>query len=283
MANKVDLHIHTTASDGTDTPAELIEKIRAAGIVTFAISDHDSIQGALEAEKLDTTGLSFIKAIEFSCITTYGRCHILGYNYDEKNPDFKRTIEYGTEIREKKLEERLKFLSKEFSIDFSEEEKQQLRNTKSVGKPHIARMLMKKGYGETVDGTIKEYINKCPTSVKRLSAEQAISAINASGGIAVLAHPLGGEGEKVVPKDVFEQRLEELISYGLKGLECYYSRYDDEKIEFLKQHAKKHSLLISGGSDYHGKNKTIELGTICADGGEVDPEELTVLSKILNK
>lgn len=281
MASKVDLHIHTTASDGTDTPAELINKIRATGIETFAVSDHDSIEGAMQIASLDTQGLNFIKAIEFSCESHNGRCHVLGYNYDQNNAEFKKAIDYGKKIRERKLEERLKFLSEEFSVEFTEEEKLELRNTKSVGKPHIARLLIKKGYAQSVGEAIKTYINKCPTIIKRLSAKEAVEAINASGGIAVLAHPLGGEGEKVVEKDVFEQRLEELISYGLKGLECYYSRYDDEKIEFLKQHAKKHSLLISGGSDYHGTNKTIELGTLCASGKKINPEKLTVISEIL--
>ena len=280
MASKVDLHIHTTASDGTDTPVELIKKIRAAGIKTFAISDHDSIESVLKMTSLDTDGLRFIKAIEFSCYSENGRCHVLGYNYDENNAVFKQTIEYGKEIRRRKLEERLEFLSDENSFEFTEEEKQVLRNTKSVGKPHIARLLVEKGHAETINGAIHDYINKCPTTIKRLSAKQAVETINVSGGIAVLAHPLGGEGEKVVPKDVFELRLEELISYGLKGMECYYSRYDDEKNDFLKQHAKEHSLLISGGSDYHGENKTIELGTLRESGVSVDPEELTILKEL---
>lgn len=281
MVSKVDLHIHTTASDGTDSPAELIEKIRAAGINTFAISDHDSIEGVLQMPSLDTEGLRFIKAIEFSCYSKNGRCHVLGYNYDQNNAEFKKAIDYGREIRKRKLEERLEYLNKEYSIEFSEAEIEMLRNTKSVGKPHIARLLIKKGYAQSVGEAIKTYINKCPTKVKRLSAKQAIETINASGGIAVLAHPLGGEGEKPVPKDVFEKRLDELISYGLKGMECYYSRYDDEKIAFLKQHAQEHSLLISGGSDYHGKNKTIELGTLCAGGNPVDLEKLTILKEVL--
>lgn len=280
MASKVDLHIHTTASDGTDTPAELIKKIRATGIETFAVSDHDSIESVLKMPSLDTSSLRFIKAIEFSCSSESGRCHVLGYNYDENHDVFMQTMEHGKQIRERKLEERLKFLSDEFSIEFTEEEKELLINTKSVGKPHIARLLIKKGYGETINGAIQTYINKCPTKIKRLSAKQVIETINVSGGIAVLAHPLGGEGEKVVPKDVFETRLEELMSYGLKGLECYYSRYDAEKIAFLKSHAEEHLLLISGGSDYHGKNKTIELGTLRADGLEVNPEELTLLKEI---
>ena len=280
MASKIDLHIHTTASDGTDSPAELLEKIRAAGIETFAVSDHDNIGGVLQMPNLDTSGLRFIKAIEFSCRSDHGRCHILGYNYDENNEAFRQALEYGRDIRKRKLDERLKYLSEEYSIEFTEEEKNALRNIPSVGKPHIARLMIQKGYAKTVDGAIKDYISNCPTSVKRISASAAIEATTNAGGIAVLAHPLGGEGEKPVPRELFALRLEELISYGLKGIECYYSRYDRSKIEFLKQNANKHSLLISGGSDYHGKNKTIDLGTLCAEAEPVDPEKLTILKEI---
>ena len=281
MASKIDLHMHTTASDGTDSPDELIEKIRAAGIETFAVSDHDNIGTVLKMPSLDTSGLRFIKAIEFSCNTEHGRCHILGYNYDENSEVFRQVLDYGKNIRKRKLEERLEFLSEEYSIEFSEEEKQALRSIPSVGKPHIARLMIQKGYAETINVAIKEYISKCPTKIKRLSAERAIDATTRAGGIAVWAHPLGGEGEKPVPEDLFELRFEELISQGIKGLECYYSRYDRSKIEFLKENANEHSLLISGGSDYHGKNKTIELGTLCADGSPIDPEKLTVLKEIL--
>lgn len=283
MASKIDLHIHTTASDGTDTPEELIKKIRSAGIETFAVSDHDSIKSALKIPSLDISGLRFIKAIEFSCSSENGRCHVLGYNYDENNEAFKQALDYGKQIRKRKLEERLDFLRDEYSFEFTEQEKESLRKKSVVGKPHIARLMIKKGYAETVNGAIDNYISKCPTSIKRISAEIAIGATVGAGGIAVLAHPLGGEGEKVVDKDVFEARLDELISYGLKGLECYYSRYDSEKIAFLKEKAEKHSLLISGGSDYHGLNKTIDLGTLRADGCKVAPEQLTILSAISDK
>lgn len=280
MNSKVDLHIHTTFSDGTDTPEELYKKIKELGIETFAISDHDTVKGALEMENIGVQGVKFIKAVEFSCQADGLRCHILGYNYDAENELFKQALDYGTVIRQKKLEERLKYLKDKCGFEFTDEEVEKLRATKSVGKPHIANLLVEKGYADDVEQAIRKYVNPCHPKASRLPAKQAIEAITAAGGIAVWAHPIGGEKERLLTEPEFKENLKRMLDCGIKGLECYYSRYYRHQIKFLVKAAKENNLLISGGSDYHGKNKTVKLGTVQRDFIHVSPEKLTILKEL---
>ena len=280
MNSKADLHIHTTASDGTDSPKELYNKIKKAGIEIFAISDHDTVSGALELPDSELEGVKFIRGVEFSCQAEGLRCHILGYNYDPENELFKQALNYGTVIRQKKLEERLNYLRDKCGFEFTEEEVNKLRATKSVGKPHIANFLVEKGYAGSFEEAIRKYVNPCHPKVSRLPAKQAVEAITAAGGIAVWAHPIGGEKERLLTEPEFKDNLKLILSCGIKGLECYYSRYTKQQSRFLVKAAKENKLLISGGSDYHGKNKTVELGTLQADFTQIPPENLTILKEL---
>ncbi len=278
---KADLHIHSNASDGTDSPQELLAKIIEAGINIFALTDHDTINGALTLSlsmKTLTDRVTFIKGIEFSCITAnHHKCHILGLNYDESNHDFQTALRTGENLRHEKFHRRIDLLREKFAVTFTDEEIRSLLSIPGTGKPHIAKLLIQKGLADTITEAIERYINPCKTPNSRINAELAINAINSSGGIAVWAHPLGGEGERELQEQEFTQALGELLSYGIMGLECFYSKYELAKCEWLEDIALREKLFVSGGSDYHGKNKNITLGRLNAENIYINPQRLSIL------
>lgn len=281
MASKVDLHIHTTASDGSDSPDLLLKNLKKAGITTFAVTDHDTIDGALEMEKLVTEAFRFIRGIEFSCQSPAGKCHILGYGFHPSHPVFLAALEEGKQLRQEKLERRIRYLRSELGIELTEEENRWLRSLESPGKPHFGKIVVAHGLADSIDTAIRKYINPCKVLRDRIDAETAVKAILAAGGIPVWAHPLGGEGEKRLTVEKFHTQLEILMRYGIRGLECHYSRYETHDREFLTAQAEQHNLLISGGSDYHGTNKqNLHLGQLSADGKAVAPESLSILAAL---
>lgn len=143
--------------------------------------------------------------------------------------------------------------------------------------------MIRHGYAANIQEAIQNTLNLCRTRSSRISAETAINAILASGGIPVWAHPLGGEGENSISQEQFHLMLDELLGYGLKGMECWYSRYPLDCCESLSEIAQESGLLISGGSDYHGMNKAIALGTLNSDEKSVSPAQITILDVLLKQ
>ncbi len=276
----IDLHMHSTASDGTDDVRQILRNVRAAGIKIFALTDHDTIKGAVEMESIVPDDMTFIKGVEFSCITSAGKCHILGYGYDSDAEAFKNVLAMGSNKRRNKLIRRLDFLKEQFSIEIAEDERKKLLSGDSVGKPHLGNLLVSMGLADSKDEAIEKYINPCRTESNRLDAGIVIKAILESGGIPVWAHPYGGTGEREITRDEFEQQLGILLEAGLMGLECYYSKYNMDKVDSLVDTAIRNNLLISGGSDYHGANKTVALGELNADGNVIVENKLTILDAI---
>ncbi len=275
-----DLHMHSTASDGTDSPKELLEKVKEAGITTFSLTDHDTIDGVLEIEPLIPDGMTFIRGIEFSCITEAGKCHILGYGYDKENKEFIDLIEEGSRRRKEKLNKRISFLKEEFGIELDEKDLAELKKVNRVGKAHLGNLLVMKGIEKDKRTAIDKYISPCPTGIERLEGEVTVKTILSAGGVPVWAHPLGGTGEDPVTLQEFKDQLKVLKDAGLTGLECYYSKYSGDEVGLLLTFANVNHLLISGGSDYHGKNKTVRLLTLNASGFPVDDSKLTILDKL---
>lgn len=280
MSSLIDLHIHTTASDGSDTVAVLLENIRRAGLHTFAITDHDTVAGAAEMQQLVPHDLRFIPGIEFSCITRRGKCHILGYGMDWNHPEFRSALNLGAQLRKEKLERRIAFLEERFGIRLTEQERCWITGQKSPGKPHLARILVDRGIAPDVHTAIQKYINLLKDKNDRIEASIAIRAIRSAGGIPVWAHPLGGEGEKRLSKEQFQAQFTELLACGIQGLECYYSRYSPDDAAFLTAAADSAQLLISGGSDYHGTTKAnLPLGKLNDQNTPVEPKLLTLSTK----
>ena len=270
MTNSFDLHIHTTASDGSDTPAQLAEKIRAAGIRLFSVTDHDTIDGTLKMEQLVPEGARFIRGVEFTCVSTVAKCHILGYGFDPAHPAFLAALEEGRTLRLDKLERRIRLMEENFGIVLTADERRWLMSRNSPGKPHLGQILVERGLAPDLSSAIRKYVKNVPGR-DRIEAETAVRAIENAGGISVWAHPLGGEGEKRLTPEKFEAQLETLLGYGIRGMECWYSRYSMEEIRFLRARAAAHRLIVTGGSDYHGLNKTgLELGMLNAEQAPAD-------------
>lgn len=275
MLGNFDLHIHTTASDGSDTPRALAGKI--AGLRLFSVTDHDTIEGALEMAALAPDGVKYLMGVEFSCISSAGKCHILGYGFDPDCPQFRAALEEGRQLRLDKLRRRLHRLKTEFSIELTEAELLGLQNQNSPGKPHLGRILVDRGLAPNLDEAIQHYLKKDPPGRDRIEAKTAVDAILAAGGFPVWAHPLGGEGEKRLSEEKFEALFSHLLRCGIKGLECRYSRYGRAEREFLLARATSAGLTATGGSDYHGINKPgLKLGCLGTDDGEfsVDTDQL---------
>lgn len=272
MRSLIDLHIHTTASDGSDSPAELARKV--AGLRIFSVTDHDTIDGALQMENLVPPGTVYIRGVEFSCVSPAGKCHILGYGYDPRHPALLAALEEGRTLRLEKLQRRLEALRAHFGIILTDDELSRLYSLNSPGKPHLGKILLDRGLAETLDGAIQTYLKIRVPGRDRIDAGHAIAAIEKAGGRSVWAHPLGGEGEKRLTPEEFEDQLQTLLAAGLKGMECHYSRYSREEIQFLRDRAAAHGLTVTGGSDYHGINKRdLELGMLSMEDTPWTPTE----------
>ncbi len=282
-ANKlVDLHIHSCYSDGTDNADELIDNIIKCDIDVFSVTDHDTVEFYNNVNYSKLNSIKLVTGIEFSCITDVGRCHILGYNIDLYNDKLRKIIVDAKTIRSQKLTGRLEYLEEQHGIKFSFDEINYLLSLTSAGKPHIAQLIVNKGLAKNISEAITAYLTNLPKMVDRISAEEAVNAIISASGIPVWAHPLGGEGEKRLDQETFNKQLKLLMSFGIQGLECYYSRYNDSERIFLIEQSKRNNLLISGGSDYHGKAKNISLGKL-ADSADCNinmHEKLTILNEV---
>lgn len=279
MSNKIDLHIHSTASDGADSIPKLLEKIQEAGLHTFAITDHDTITGSQLMETLVPDNLHFIRGIEFSCITSYRKCHILGYHFNPDDKQFQNALELVKELRREKVDLRIAYLKNELGIVLTNAELASLNGEASPGKPNFGKIIVDRGLAPDIRTAIVKYVNPCKTPRNGIDSEMAVKAILHAGGVPVWAHPLGGENERRLTKDEFQVQLAELMSNGIQGLECFYSRYTQDEIDFLIEQANMNNLLISGGSDYHGTNKpNLNLGKLNTENAPVNPNFLTLLN-----
>ena len=279
---KADLHIHSNYSDGSDNLEELIQKIQAAKINIFALTDHDSILGCEEMSALVPEGITFIKGIELTCKTDSVKCHILGYNCNPRDKTLNALIEKGKLLRRHKLDTRIEYLKNVHNITLTQEEIDWLYSRRSVVKTHIANILVKRGLASDNLSAMRKYLDACKTGNSRFDGYEAIKAIVASGGIPVWAHPLGGEGEEHSSQEEFLTKLEIMKHAGIKGLECYYSRYSKDEIEFLVNCAKENDLYITGGSDYHGTNKDIPLAKLNVSNTPVAAAQLSILNEIIS-
>ena len=283
MNGGIDLHMHTKYSDGTDSETELLERLRREGINFFAVTDHDTIEGAMRVKNIVPEDMKFVAGIEFSCKTVDGgKVHILGYGYDENNSDFRAAIDEGRKMRAVKLEGRLEHLKNDHGIIFSDEDYDYIRSLTSSGKPHLAALLVKRGYAADKKSAIEKYIDdkNGMSASTRIPSENAMYGIAEAGGIPVWAHPLGGINERHLTEEEFDTRLKVLMNEGLRGLECWYSLYNESEISFLVKRAEENGLLISGGSDYHGKNKRVSPGELNAFGKAIDKEELSLVKEL---
>ncbi|MBO4323149.1 MAG: PHP domain-containing protein [Clostridia bacterium] len=268
---KIDLHMHTDVSDGTNSPEEILSRVKDAGITLFSVTDHDALKGCKVIEKnLKDGDPAFIYGAEFSCKDEEGKYHILGYGYDPDAPSVNEVVNIGHDLRVDKLEKRLNFLAEEFGFTFSDEDRAQLFALNNPGKPHIGNLMVKYGYAETKEIAIENYINKFKSKNEYIRPEVAITAIINAGGIPVLAHPSYGRGDELIIGEEMDERLKRLIGFGLKGVEAFYSGFTKQLIKEVLGFAEKYNLYVTAGSDYHGENKLVQLGDTNLDGDYPD-------------
>ena len=271
----IDLHMHSTVSDGTDTPLEILEKIKEKGIEIFSITDHDAIKAAdMMKEYIKGESVKFISGVEFSSRDEHGRYHILGYGYDPEGKTINDMVEYSHELRMQKVHARLDFLRDEFGFTFEQKDIDKLLARDNPGKPHIGKMMVAYGYAQTKEEAIEQYLNKKKFKSGYVDPRDVIDAILGSGGIPVLAHPTYGNGDQLIVGDEMDGRIRRLMSYGLKGLEGFYSGFTLKIQKEILGFAKQYGLYVTAGSDYHGKNKMVILGDNNLDPEEEYPEGL---------
>lgn len=278
---KADLHLHSNYSDGSDSPKELVEKVKKNELSAFALTDHDTIAGCIEIKKYLPKDIKFIAGTELTCLADTVKCHILGYNCNPENETLNQLILKGKQLRRQKLDKRIQYLSDIWNVNLTQDELDWLYSRNSVVKIHIGNILVNRGLADNNIDAMKKYLDGCQTGNTRFDGAEGIQSIEASGGIPVWAHPLGGEGEKHLSPDEFYKKFDIMKSFGIKGLECYYSRYNLDEIKFLVDFASKNNMLISGGSDYHGRNKTVKFGQLNTDNTEIPVENLTILSELI--
>ncbi len=254
----IDLHTHTTASDGTLSPKELINYAVSKKLNAIAITDHDTISGLKEAEnhlKTLNTPLKLINGIELSTNIPKHKfdIHILGLNVDPNNSDFINGLSLILEDRNMRNIKMLKLIN-ELGYSLTLDELKDYAKDSVITRAHIAAILVAKNYFKNNNQVFNDLIgNGKPAYVSRknVNAKFAIDLLNSTGAIPILAHPtLYG-----LDSNQLYGLIHELKSYGLKGIESYYSLYTSKQHAHMRNLAKKFNLIEVGGSDYHGDNK----------------------------
>lgn len=245
---KADLHVHTTASDGRFSPAELVAKAAGQGMEVMAITDHDSVEGvapALEAVRAFPS-LKVIPGVEIGTDVPDGEVHVLGYfiNYlDDALVDKLADLRDSRKTRAKKMIAKLGHLG----VHIEWERVEEIAGSGSVGRPHVAQAIMEKGYVQSLKEAFARYIGRNgPAYAERekMTPQQVVELVVRVGGLPVLAHPADIEDlEEVIPR---------LQRAGLAGMEVYYNAYASVTIQHLASLARKHHLIATGGSDFHG-------------------------------
>lgn len=258
----IDLHVHSTFSDGTLTPTELAACAAGKGLAAFALTDHDTMEGISEAmAAAEKYGIELIPGIEFSAAYHDRDIHILGLGLNPEQADFSRLLKSFQKSRETRNEEMADRLRRMEGFDITLPKLQKAYKSSVLTRAHFGRWLFEQHYVSSISEAFARYIGEdCPCFVpKKLSTpDQAIRGILAAGGIPVLAHPLLYH----MPEQELEALIGELKESGLKGIEAIHSSNTGNDEQNLRLLAQKMNLSISGGSDFHGKNKPlIQMGS----------------------
>ena len=258
---RIDLHTHSTASDGTDSPAELVAAAQSAGVDVLAITDHDTTGGWDAAAAALPPGMRLVRGAEFSCVSPTGRderpvsVHLLGYLFD---PTHAAIVAEQSRLREERVT-RLVRITERMAEDGYPVDVASVFSLvpegASAGRPHLARALVAAGVVDSVNEAFAKLLhNGSPYYVPKADTpvERAIAMVRAAGGVAVFAHPLARRRGRVVEPSV----IADLAAAGLGGVEVDHPDHDPADRELLRELAEEHDLVVTGSSDYHGTNKT---------------------------
>lgn len=245
----IDLHTHSTASDGLHPPAELVALAAKAGLTTIALTDHDTTEGLPEALAAGAqAGVVVIAGVELNTdLPGGGEAHVLGYELEWRQPAFQSTLHFLRDARERRGERMAEQLQRA-GIDVRWERIRELAQG-AVGRPHVARALIEQGYATDVNDAFARYLTPGQVGYVprfKLAPEDAVRLIRSAGGVAGLAHPAG------IPQ-LAEAVLPALVGAGLGALECYYGDYDEATVARCLTLALHAGLIPTGGSDYHGE------------------------------
>ena len=281
----IDMHTHTNYSDGDLSPQELIALAINKRVGTIAITDHDTIDGIKQINRNDSliidSGIKIINGIELSAKVSKGTMHILGYDIDLSNEFLNKKM---SDLKDKSINSILTIMEqikRDYGITFGYNDIRELINANhNLGRVDLAKLCIKYGYAKSVQDAFDKYLieahDKTRNFRKELEFNECIDLIINSGGIPVLAHP---KSLKLNEKE-FLILLKEMISCGLKGIEVYHSSHTKEEMKYFLEIANKYNLLISGGSDYHGKTvkPNIELGS--GKNNNIKIKSLSLLEKM---
>ncbi len=265
MDKLVDLHTHSTASDGTDTPSELIEKAKNIGLSAIALTDHDCFDGLEEAsKKAEEVGIELIKGVEFSTEYKHGEVHILGYwlhSNPLENPSFKKVFERLLELRNERNEKLFKKLET-LGMPIDKDEVLELTGNSMICRPHLARIMVKKKYVKNINIAFSKYLGMNGVAYvpkQKFTQQEAIDILRDSNAVVSFAHPY------LTPcRDEKERKelIKSLADKGIHAIETYYSMNNDKQTTQTLAYTREFNLLPSGGSDYHGTLKpNISLGS----------------------
>ena len=247
---KIDLHIHTTYSDGAYSPEQVVDTALDCNLDVIALTDHDNILShkvAMDYVKKQGYNLEIIPGVEINTIYKGYEVHILGYYMDTNNPDFVQLLKNQQQARINQTTQIVELLNKKAGIRVKFEDiKSLVAPGGSIGRPHIARAITAVSGVANVMEAYSKYINdSSPVYVTRktVSPHDAVEIINEAGGIPVFAHP--------IDVDISEKLTKELVSYGLRGIEAYHRKHSPAVVEYFSSLAEKYGLIITGGSDFH--------------------------------
>lgn len=285
MEKLVDMHTHTNYSDGELSLEELIQLAISKNIKALAITDHNTIAGIKSIDRnasfIINSGINIISGIELSAKTDQGTMHILGYNIDINNPNLNKKLSTLKDNSINSVLSILEQIKRDYDIVFCYEDIRKLINTNhNLGRIDIAKLCVMYGYASNIKDTFNKYLisayNKTRDMNKKMNYQECLELIRNSGGIPVLAHPKSLN----LPEKEFLILLKDMIKYGLEGIEVYHSTHTPEEMSYYHQIANQYNLLISGGSDYHGKGikPDIELGT--GKNHNLKIKQLSLLDKL---
>jgi len=273
----IDLHTHTTISDGTDTPAQLINKALASGIKVLALTDHDSIAGWDEARRHLRPGMDLVLGSEISCQTEDGiSVHMLGLLFDSNNKELQDVLAQTRDNRFGRMQ-RIITRMNDAGIEISMEEVlAQLSEGATLGRPHLADAMVAKGLAKNRDEIFEKWLhNDSPYYVAHYSPtpERAIALIKAAGGVSVIAHPMASLRGRTVSVETFSSYVEA----GLDGIEVFHRDHTGEQRNLLSAIVKDLGVLRTGSSDYHGTGKINELAE-----NTTEPDQWQALEALAN-
>ena len=267
MSNvSADLHLHTIFSDGTDSPAEVVERIHKAGIKVMAIADHDNVEAMAIARPLaEAKGIKYLNGIEMSASFEGIEVHILGYLFNPEHAGLKQHLTIQQARRVERVYETAKRLAT-VGVSISPQEVLDLAGPGTVGRPHVARVLLKHGHVSSVAEAFQRFIgNDGPAFVSGSEIKPAviIRLIRDAGGVPVIAHPIYLKRDEL---------LDRFAAEGLEGIEVYHSSHSNEQAKRYESIADRLKLIRTGGSDYHGESNKegVVIGACRLDGRFVD-------------